>query len=708
MHQLHRLALLTGVEVTPAVEDLSVDVIANDNRPLYLIISMVAVLLIIIPILIVLDKRKKNAWGSKHINNKKISIRFYPLVYRFLMSYPLTRNYMEKLAYRHRMISPCDSKVIARRTVNACIISWGLCVVAFVFIYMNNPRMSTLITLTATILIINAEVLGRMAKGFEISVNYDIQKLILSIQHNFFVEYRVDDAIYRSRDVLSLNMKAVSDQIYQLLLSEDKDEALRVYSENIPNKYLRALVSQCVGVMERGDQEVEGKCLFTTNLEKLYQEIDIEIEKIQKLNLEFLGVIAVVVAPIFCIDFIKKFAVNIKENMYGFYYGKEGFLLDIGLIIIISIIYIIMRKSAEYTTFYQSKHQLLYKLDRIPIVKRAMDNYCDKNATKQERLKRELRNYGSNMRSRHFVIQSMLIAILVFLVSIVMLFYLHDLSRKQLLVAERVDVELLTSAAKESHYAKMEEVIESYTSKYVLQRQEEKTAVIPETVEEMTEVLTIDGTFVNKLINKALSEDILRRVNKYQTEYFSFIDLSICMLLCLVAYHIPKGMLRYSASVSKDAMEDEVNQFNALICMLMYDESMTVKEILKELESFATVYKQSLRICINDYGAGDMTALLELKEREPYEPFNRIIDNLIRCDAMPISQAFHEVDVERDGYILKRKMANDKTRKKRVLRAYLLAAVPFMLLLAYGIVPPLVASMNEINTILKELESTSW
>jgi hypothetical protein len=100
--------------------------------------------------------------------------------------------------------------------------------------------------------------------------------------------------------------------------------------------------------------------------------------------------------------------------------------------------------------------------------------------------------------------------------------------------------------------------------------------------------------------------------------------------------------------------------------------------------------------------------LKELIDREPYEPFNRIIDNLIRCDDMPIYEAFHEIDVERDGYMTKRKLQNEKSIRKRVFRAYMLAAVPFILLFTYGIAPTLQSSINEINSMLEELDSSSW
>ena len=174
------------------------------------------------------------------------------------------------------------------------------------------------------------------------------------------------------------------------------------------------------------DQVIDGKLLFIRNLENLQREIDIEIDKQQRLNMEFMGVILCVVSPIFCIELVKQFAISIKENMFDFYYGRWGFLLDLCLLLIISSIYIIMRKSAEYTSFHQSSHKWLLRIDRIGLVKKAMDNYCTKNASKQERLQRKLRNNGSNIKARYFVLRSFILAISVFILSVGITIYLHQ------------------------------------------------------------------------------------------------------------------------------------------------------------------------------------------------------------------------------------------------------------------------------------------
>jgi hypothetical protein len=418
--------------------------------------------------------------------------------------------------------------------------------------------------------------------------------------------------------------------------------------------------------------------------------------------MEFMGVTMIVILPIFCIDLVKWFCISLKENIQSFYYGKTGFLMDIGLLIITAAIYVIMYKSADYVTFHQSSHRWLYSIDRFPLIKLGMDNYCDKYASKMERLKRELKNNGYNIKPRHYVLRSFLLGITVFIIGLGIVSYLNYDSKRSILNVDSSYVATLTSAADEKQYEKMAIVIEDYTKRYVIEVEGVKK-VAPGTKEELIDILEREKLFYNKLIIDAIAIEILQRVEKYKTTDLSFVDLFACVLIATAAYYLPGIMLKYSSSVSKDSMEDEVNQFHALISILMYDKSMTVKQILIEMESYAVVIKPSLRSCINNYGSGDIQAFERLKEDEPYPPFTRIVDNLIRCDDMPIYEAFHEVEVEREGYLSKRKLTNEKSIRKRVIRAYILAAVPLILLFAYGIVPTLLSAIEEINTTLNSL-----
>lgn len=676
-----------------------------DKRAIAILIMIIVIYLFAMAFLLLRERTKRMLWKSTHgyMGQEKTLDSLFYTVYRTLKAFPFTRTYLEKLSYQFRLICPCDSKTIAKMTVEACLLSLCLNIVVLFLIFLTNPQLITLITAIFGIIILNKEIVGRMANHYEIKLDLEIQQLIENEIHHYYVNYRVDDALYHSMDHLSSNMKLVADQIYQLLLSDDKEAALTQYYDNIPNKFLREFVSLCVGVAERGDQMINGKFLFVKNLENLYEQLEIEIDKLQRLKLEFTGVMIVVILPIFCIPIVKWFCISIKSNMDAFYYGKEGFLSDILLLVITSIIYTVMQKSAEYRSFHISNYKYLYALDRIPFIKKAMNNYCEKYATKVERLKRLLKNNGYHIRARHYVLRNYLIAACMFLICICISVYLNWAGRERLLTVDEEYISTITSAADERQYTKMKEMIETYTLKLVSQKQ--RTNAVTE--EELLKQLNNERTFSNTLINKALAEEIMHRFKRYQTLHFGVWDMLFSLIVSIASFYAPYLLVKFSSRVSKDAMEDEVNQFNALISMLIYDKGMTIKQVLIDMESYAVVFKQSIRTCMNEYNSGDMMALHQLKEDEPYPPLIRIIDNLIRCDDMPMYEAFHEVDMEREGYLSKRKLANEKSIRRRVNRAYLLAAVPLILLFVYGIIPTLVSSMNEIRQTLEILDMLS-
>lgn len=703
-----QLALLSkDITDIPADDELMQTAASDRSFLIYLILGMIAAF-ITMTVIVILWERAKKKKTITYYNREEFHDRFMLTLYNTLLEFPLTRSYTEKMSYRYRFISPCDRSLIARRTVASCIITWLVCIIIFWIIYLRNPSLNTLMIAAVGVYAADSLIVGNFTKYFKLKVDKEIEeKLLANVIHNYYVKFRVDDAIFRSLDMLSKDMKVAAKQIYELLLSDDREAGLREYYENVPNKFLRAFAGQCITVMERGDEERNGKHLFVRNLECMQREIDIEVEKQQRINMEFAGVLIAVVAPIFCLDYIKHFAVSIKETMDTFYFGKTGFLCDMVFIAFTMCIYTILKKNAEFITFQQSDYRILNKINRISPVKKAMDNYIARNASKQEKLKRELRNLGSSMSPRLFILRSLLYALAAFVLGTGILSFLHYESKKSLLTVNAAEVESLTSSAREDQYEKMGQVIEVHLEQYTENTNGQEEQEIPDTEEEMTDILQREGTFYNNLINQALAKEILKRTKQYNKEYFSFIDLCVCLMLGVLSYYLPWILMKYHSAASREAMEDEVNQFKASISMLMYNDGITPKAILEEMESFAVVFKQSLRSCINDYNSGDREALQALIEREPYESFVRIVENLMLCDEMPIDQAFIELDTDRDGYISKRKLSNEKAIRRRVNKAMLLAVLPILLLLAYGVFPPMVSSMNEINSMMEEM-NTSW
>jgi hypothetical protein len=207
-----------------------------------------------------------------------------------------------------------------------------------------------------------------------------------------------------------------------------------------------------------------------------------------------------------------------------------------------------------------------------------------------------------------------------------------------------------------------------------------------------------EGVFYNTRINEGIIEEVIKKITLYKNEYFKWYELLICLALSLFAYYVPFLMVIYKLRIMKYSMEDEVNQLNSIIYMLMYNEHITVKDLLEEIELFSVIFKKSIQECINEYNSGEIEALNKLKEKESFGPFIRMVDNFIRCDAMPIYKAFDEIASDRDNYHERRKLENEISIQKRADNAQLLSYIPAVFVIIYLTLPLVMACMKELDT----------
>lgn len=175
-------------------------------------------------------------------------------------------------------------------------------------------------------------------------------------------------------------------------------------------------------------------------------------------------------------------------------------------------------------------------------------------------------------------------------------------------------------------------------------------------------------------------------------------EVLLSWFLSHIAYYFPLWMILYKRKIATLNMDDEIIQFQSIIMMLMYMDRMSVLNILEFMESFAVIFKDSIQDCINDYNSGDIQALEELREKEAYEPFKRLVDSLIICDRIGIEKAFDEISTDRLYYQDKRKQDNEISLSKKVVVGKLIAYVPLMITVGfYLILPFIIESLNQLK-----------
>jgi hypothetical protein len=180
------------------------------------------------------------------------------------------------------------------------------------------------------------------------------------------------------------------------------------------------------------------------------------------------------------------------------------------------------------------------------------------------------------------------------------------------------------------------------------------------------------------------------------------------LLSCLVAitsYWFPYWMILYRRKIIQMSMEDEIIQYQSVIMMLMYIKRISVLSILELMEGFAVIFKDSIQDCINDYNAGDIEALEEMKEKEAFEPFKSMVDSFLISDKIGIEKAFDEITSDHIYYQDKRKQENEMNLSKKVVIGKIIAYVPVILTIGfYLIVPFVVESFRELLTYTEEMK----
>lgn len=169
-------------------------------------------------------------------------------------------------------------------------------------------------------------------------------------------------------------------------------------------------------------------------------------------------------------------------------------------------------------------------------------------------------------------------------------------------------------------------------------------------------------------------------------------------------FFIPWIFLQFRLFFGKREKEDEVLQFHSIILMLMYLKRMNVETILTWLENFSCSFRKSIQECVDDFAYDNEAALRRLREREPFLPFVRLVENLEACDRIGVLEAFDEIAGQRTYFLEKRKQDNEIAISEKGAIARVVAYLPMVLtLLLYLIVPFVLESIIQLGGYMSQL-----
>ena len=544
-----------------------------------------------------------------------------------------------------------------------------------------------------------------------------IDNNILKEQIDFFSEIRhayhefnmVEEAIYQVSQDDEKSISRQGEKIYEILISDDPEMELEKYYDIAPNSFLKEFAGVSYLTKEFGDRKVDGASLYLKNVNNITQEMQLEILKRDKLNYVFQSLSVISIAPVLMLEPLKNWEVSKFSFTSSWYNGKSGMIVQILILIITFISYILVRKLKDNgSTSIDTKstenpwQERLYS--KKPI-KKVVDLFIPKRGTKEYRKVAELlKDSASKLKIQWLYVNRLSLAIVTFIASIIVFTQLHAIAINYVYTEPTTDYDIIGGLSEKDEKKAMELTKQD---NILLDRFRGKTKTTQNQIRKEIDKLEYYADADDSEKDTA-AERVYKKLQIVNSEYLQWFELLLACVFTVIGYMAPIWILIFQVKMRQLEMEDEVMQFQTIILMLMRIERVNVEIILEWLERYSNIFRAPIAKCVNNYEAGAWEALEEMKDEVTYIPLIRIIESLqAAVEKIPITDAFDELDSERDYYQEKRKESNERLISRKAMIGKVIGFAPMVcLFVGYLIIPLVFIGLTSMSSSFQSMTAT--
>lgn len=661
---------------------------------LLLLALLAAASLLLLSVTLYKRKVRERQKDAVFLNKKEKKNHLYA-AYKRLSKTALTKNYLLRLKRRYEIIHPKDIRKSGEMAMRTAIRVWALGGALTVVTLLMGLSVYLILVTATLIYLMSSYITFTSVKKSEKQLLLQFEGFLGTIRHHYYQTNRIDDAIYDALGELEEPVGVHAQMIHDVLTSDDVEEAAARYNDVVPNRFIKTFVSLCILITRFGDRTVDGQSLFLQNLTYLKEEINIELRKREKIDHKFKGLVFVTVVPMYFLPAIEGWAIGNVPELYTYYHGAYGIIVSVAICTISLVTYNVLIYMSDNGEMQIRDHAVLDRIAQAPPIRRILNSHINRRYTKAMQTNDTLRRMGETMTVKQFILKRAAYSTATFCLGLLLVAGIHA-TNKNNAVNYTDNLVNISSSASDKEVAAIQEEVRRLTGEL---RGNRKL-----TQKQIEDELFRSGMIKNKQLMTLTAGEILKRVNRYQSEYIKWYEIVALLTAAAAAYQTPHWMLLYRKKIMQMNMEDEVIQYHSIILMLMYIERISARDILEWMEQFAVFFRTSIEECLNNYTFGELEALEELRENEPFEPFRRVVDNLIMCDKIGM-KAFREVAVERRNFQEKRKLENEILIDNRASIGQFLSFIPlFTAIGLYLIVPFVVEGVNQLSFYFSQIE----
>lgn len=634
---------------------------------------------------------------------KDIFDKIFQTFYLVALKIPVISYYTRKTRLKLEMVNDYTEYEIRRRTGKIILISVIFVFTAlFIFLNVVDDLMMSLIVIIM-VFIVNDVIIDSQVNKVADKIVRQIPEVFTEIRHSFHEHGMVVEAFEECID--ELEDKEIMPQIRRIhdaITAENPEVQLEKYYDVAPNRFLKLFAGVSYLTMELGDRKVDGISVYLKNLNNILNDAYLDILKRDKINYMFRSLTAIAIAPIFFIDVLQNWSQSNFPALINFYSGSFGFIIKALILISIFVSYFALKvikddsNQVKFDRITQKRWQ--ERVYKIPIVQKLVNAFMPaENTKKYIRKSQNIKGINAYLTMEWFYVNKFTYAIVTFLIVLIIALNMHYIDIQSVytnLEQEFISLGQLSAEdqkAAEAYSAKDAEVVKELKNKGKLTDEDIKSAL-------------------EKAGQTSSDEDAQRikdKIENVKGAYLKFWEVIIAVTAAWVAYFVPDLILIIKNKIREMEKEDEIMQFQSIILMLMYIERVDVQTILEWLERYSYAYKEPIATALNNYEAGAVEALEDLKEAVPHKDFKRIVEGLISAvERIPIRDAFDELETERSFYYERRKEANERLIQKKYTYGKVLGFAPMIILIAgYFVGPLMVVSVLQMVQYFQTMQN---
>jgi hypothetical protein len=637
----------------------------------------------------VLEEQEKY---SLFLAGKRGSGKSFLKLFDVLIQWPVSKQFTRRIMEQYQIIYPDDLSEIKKQTSKTVLIIAVLDLMLFIILFALKPSLFKAIITITWIYVANNQTLYLILEKYQINLDIQFKDTLDNIRHSYQYHQDVELAVFKTLEEAPYPINLHIKRIHDVISSEDPEEEVHNYNDITPNRFLKIFTSLCVSMMKFGDKKIGNNTIFLSNLSNLKRELNIEINRKKNISWLFSGLVFLLILPINFLEAIREWAVKCFSNLAEYYSGAFG-IATVVLIFLTTIGgFNLINKLKETERISIKNYRILEWISNKWPFSNLLNNLMDKNYGQTNNLSILLKRSGESITVKQFHMKRIIYAIVTVFLCISIFFSIHG-QKRDIYLKNTENINYYSSVLSKEQESVVKDIIVQYVTQY-------RSSKI--TKDEMENQLIKEGVVKSREIATLTADEIVKRVNSYQAEYFKWYELVISLLISALAYQVPYIILIIMKRVREKVMEDEVIQFKSIISMLMYIDRMTIRTILEWMETFSCVFKKSIQKCLDDLQEGDIESLENLKKDEPFQPFVRLIESIQVCDVLPIERAFDEIENDRDEYQENRKIENEILTKDRALIGNVIASIPAVITISFYLIIPWV--IEGLTYFLNQME----